>query len=218
MAGVVYPGAAPQEVEESICIRMEDAVDGLANIEETRCEAVEGSARLILKLNEKADIGRMLVDVQTQINSINDFPSEIESPVVQELDWNEPVVDVAITADTSWPELKAYAEDLKRIIRLDYGVSLVDVSGFSDHQYRVELNTQAIRQLGLSVGDIATQIGKQNIKLPSGNIETPDKNFLIRFDERRITPEELETIAVGSGPNGSIVRLKILQRSPIGSN
>lgn len=208
MAGVVYPGAAPQEVEESICIRMEDAVDGLANIEETRCEAVEGSARLILKLNEKADIGRMLVDVQTQINSINDFPSEIESPVVQELDWNEPVVDVAITADTSWPELKAYAEDLKRIIKLDYGVSLVDVSGFSDHQYRVELNTQAIRQLGLSVGDIATQIGKQNIKLPSGNIETPDKNFLIRFDERRITPEELETIAVGSGPNGSIVRLR----------
>ncbi|MFC1237177.1 efflux RND transporter permease subunit [Vibrio sp. F74] len=208
MAGVVYPGASPQEVEESICIRMEDAVDGLANIEETRCEAVEGSARLIIKLSEKADISRMLVDVQTQIDSINDFPSEIESPVVQELDWNEPVVDVAITADTSWPELKAYAEELKRIMKLDYDVSLVDVSGFSDHQYRVELNTQAIRQLGLSVGDIATQIGKQNIKLPSGNIETPDKNFLIRFDERRVTPEELNTIAVGSGPNGSIVRLK----------
>ncbi|WED27026.1 efflux RND transporter permease subunit [Vibrio sp. DW001] len=208
MAGVVYPGASPQEVEESICIRMEDAVDGLANIEETRCEAVEGSARLVIKLNEKADISRMLVDVQTQIDSINDFPSEIESPVVQELDWNEPVVDVAITADTSWPELKAYAEELKRIMKLDYDVSLVDVSGFSDHQYRVELNTQAIRQLGLSVGDIATQIGKQNIKLPSGNIETPDKNFLIRFDERRVTPEELNTIVIGSGPNGSIVRLR----------
>ncbi|NOI68284.1 efflux RND transporter permease subunit [Vibrio sp. 99-8-1] len=208
MAGVVYPGASPQEVEESICIRMEDAVDGLANIEETKCEAIEGSARLILKLNEKADIGRMLVDVQTQINSINDFPSEIESPVVQELDWNEPVVDVAITAETTWPELKAYAEELKRTLKLDYGVSLVDVSGFSDHQYRIELNTLAIRQLGLSVGDIASQIGRQNIKLPSGSIETPDKNFLIRFDERRVTPEELESIVVGSGPNGSIVRLR----------
>ncbi|WP_394248765.1 efflux RND transporter permease subunit [Vibrio profundi] len=208
MAGVVYPGASPQEVEESLCIRMEDAVDGLANIEETQCEAIEGSARLILKLNERADIGRMLVDVQTQINSINDFPSEIESPVVQELDWNEPVVDVAITADTTWPELKSYAEDLKRIMKLDYDVSLVEVSGFSDHQYRVELDSQAIRQLGLSVGDIADQIGRQNIKLPSGNVETPDKNFLIRFDERRVTPLELESIVVGSAPNGSIIRLK----------
>ncbi|MFA0520478.1 efflux RND transporter permease subunit, partial [Vibrio sp. 10N.222.55.E8] len=117
---IVYPGASPQEVEESLCVRMEDAVDGLANIEETKCVATEGSARLILKLNEKADIGRMLVDVQTQINSINDFPTEIESPVVKELDWNEPVVDVAITAETSWPELKAYAEDLKRTMKRDY--------------------------------------------------------------------------------------------------
>ncbi len=54
LAGVVYPGASPQEVEESICIRMEDAVDGLGNIEETKCEAIEGSVRLIIKLNEKA--------------------------------------------------------------------------------------------------------------------------------------------------------------------
>ncbi|WP_039534448.1 efflux RND transporter permease subunit, partial [Vibrio vulnificus] len=100
MAAGGYPGASPQEVEESICVRMEDAVDGLANIVENQCEAIEGSARLILKLNQKADISRMLVDVQTQINAINDFPKEIESPVVQELDWNEPVVVLAITADT----------------------------------------------------------------------------------------------------------------------
>ena len=57
-------------------------------------------------------MGRMLVDVQTQINAINDFPSQIESPIVRELDWNEPVVDIAITANTSLPHLKAYAEDL----------------------------------------------------------------------------------------------------------
>ncbi|GAM54974.1 cation/multidrug efflux pump [Vibrio ishigakensis] len=208
MATIVYPGASPMEVEESLCVRMEDAVDGLSNIEETKCEAIEGSARLTLKLDESADIGRMLVDVQTQINAINDFPDQIESPVVQELDWNEPVIDIAITADTSWPELKAYAEKLKRILKLDYGVSLVQVSGFSDHQYRVELDTQIMRQLGLSVSDIAAQIGRQNVKLPSGNVETPDKNFLIRFDERRITPTQLESIVVGSGPNGSLIRLR----------
>ncbi|CAH0526824.1 efflux RND transporter permease subunit [Vibrio hippocampi] len=208
MAAITYPGASPQEVEESLCVRMEDAVDGLANIEETKCEAIEGSARLTLKLNEKADIGRMLVDVQTQINSINDFPDEIESPVVQELDWNEPVVDIAITANTNWPALKAYAEQLKRTMKLDYGVSLVEVSGFSDHQYRVELNTQIMRQLGLSINDIAVQVGNQNIKLPSGNVETEDKNFLIRFDERRITPEQLESIVVGSSANGALIRLR----------
>ncbi|MGF1762386.1 efflux RND transporter permease subunit [Aliivibrio kagoshimensis] len=206
-AGVVYPGASPQEVEESICVRMEDAVDGLGNIEETRCEAVEGSARLVIKLNEKTDIGRMLVDVQTQINAINDFPKEIESPIVQELDWNEPVVDVAISAKTTWPELKAYAEKLKLILKLDYDVALVRVTGFSDHQYRVELDEVAIRQLGLNVNDIANKLAAQNIKLPSGSIETPEKNFLIRFDERKTTPVELATIVMGASESGALIRL-----------
>jgi multidrug efflux pump subunit AcrB len=207
IASVIYPGASPQEVEESICMRMEDAVDGLSNIVETRCEAVEGSASLVLKLTSSDVVSRMLVDVQTQINAINDFPNEIESPIVRELDWNEPVVDVAISADTSWPQLKAYAEDLKRKLKLDYGVSLVEVGGFSDHQIRIELKEAAIRQLGLSVGDIADRIARQNIKLPSGNIELSDKNLLIRFDEQKITPTALANTVIGADSDGGVLRL-----------
>ncbi|MGF1789642.1 efflux RND transporter permease subunit [Photobacterium profundum] len=207
IASVIYPGASPQEVEESICMRMEDAVDGLSNIVETRCEAVEGSASLVLKLTNSDVVSRMLVDVQTQINAINDFPNEIESPIVRELDWNEPVVDVAISADTSWPQLKAYAEDLKRKLKLDYGVSLVAVGGFSDHQIRIELKEAAIRQLGLSVGDIADRLARQNIKLPSGNIELGDKNLLIRFDEQKITPTALANTVIGADSDGGVLRL-----------
>ncbi|MEH6531186.1 MAG: efflux RND transporter permease subunit [Photobacterium frigidiphilum] len=207
IASVIYPGASPQEVEESICMRMEDAVDGLSNIVETRCEAVEGSASLVLKLTNSDVVSRMLVDVQTQINGINDFPNEIESPIVRELDWNEPVVDVAISADTSWPQLKAYAEDLKRKLKLDYGVSLVAVGGFSDHQIRIELKEAAIRQLGLSVGDIADRLARQNIKLPSGNIELGDKNLLIRFDEQKITPTALANTVIGADSEGGVLRL-----------
>ena len=207
LASVIYPGASPQEVEESICMRMEDAVDGLANIEETRCEAVEGAASLILKLTSSDVVSRMLVDVQTQINAVNDFPAEIESPIVRELDWNEPVVDVAISADTSWPDLKAYAEQLKRKLKLDYGVSLVEVAGFSDHQIRIELKEAALRQLGLSVGDIADKLARQNLKLPSGNIELAEKNLLIRFDEQKITPDTLAGTVIGADSQGALLRL-----------
>lgn len=207
MATVVYPGASPQEVEENLCMRMEDAVDGLANIRETRCEAVEGSASLILKLTSSDVVPRMLVDVQTQINAINDFPADIEAPMVRELDWNEPVVDVAIKADTSLPHLKAYAEQLKRTLKLDYGVSLVAVNGFSDHQIRVEVNEVALRQLGVSVSDIATKLSRQNIKLPSGSIELSDRNLLLRFDEQKITPATIAATVIGADSQGAVIRL-----------
>ena len=207
VASIIYPGASPQEVEESLCVRMEDAVDELANITEKRCEALEGSAKLTLKLEDGSDLGRMTFDVQTQINAINDFPDEIESPIVQELNRNDPVVDIAVSAPLPWPELKAYSESLKRKLQRDYGVDLVQVSGFSDHEYRIELDLQAVRQMGLSISDIANQVSLQNIKLPSGNIETLEKEFLIRFEGRSNDVTSLANIVVGASPNGATIRL-----------
>lgn len=207
IASVGYPGASPAEVEESLCLRMEDAVDGLSNIEETKCDAQEGFASLTIKMDDDADVGRSLVDIQTEINAISDFPSQTESPTVKELDWAEPVVDVAISGQASWPDLKAYAEQLKRSLKIDYDVSLVTISGFSDHQLRVELNEQSIRNLGLTVSQIADQIGRQNVKMPAGSIELSDKNLLIRFDERKVTAQALGTTIVASLPNGGVVRL-----------
>jgi multidrug efflux pump subunit AcrB len=206
-ATVVYPGASPIEVEESLCLRMEDAVDGLGNVEEVKCDAQEGVASMTIKLDGKADIGRAIVDVQTQINGIKNFPSQIEPPIVKELDWAEPVVDIAISADASWPHLKHYAEDLKRRLKIDAGVSLVSVVGFSDHQLRVELNQIDMRRLGLTATDIADEVGRQNVKIPAGNIELKDKNLLLRFDERKVTPAALKQTIVASTSDGSVVRL-----------
>ncbi|WP_407332099.1 efflux RND transporter permease subunit [Enterovibrio sp. 27052020O] len=208
LANVVYPGASPEQVEQNICLLMEEAVDGLSNIEETRCEAVEGAASLVVKLNAEADISRMLVDIQTQINAVNNFPSDIEPPVVRELDWNEPVVDVAIAAETDWVGLKAYAEDLKQKLKHQYDVQLVNVAGFSDKQIRIEVRESAMRQLGLSVEDIAAQVSAQNINLPSGNLELTDKSLLIRFDQRRIAADTLGLIVVAADSEGGVIRLQ----------
>ncbi|ARD22590.1 efflux RND transporter permease subunit [Shewanella japonica] len=208
IASVVYPGASPAEVEESLCLRMEDAIDGLSDIEETKCDAQEGFASLTVKLTGDADMGRSLVDIQTEINAIKDFPSQIDPPTVKELDWAEPVVDIAIAADASLPHLKSYAEDLKRRLKIDAGVNLVTVSGFSDHQIRVELNEADIRRLGLTVAEVADKVGRQNVQMPAGSVELSDKNLLIRFDERQITPDNLGKIIVSSNPEGGVVRLR----------
>lgn len=208
LATVVYPGASPEQVEQNICLLMEDAIDGLSNIEETRCEAVEGSAGMVVKLDDQADISRMLVDIQTQINAISNFPSDIEPPMVRELDWNEPVVDVAIAANTDWVGLKAYAEELKQTLKRDFDVPLVSVAGFSDKQIRIEVRENALRQLGLSIADIASQVSAQNINLPSGNVELETKSLLIRFDERRIAADTLGQVVVAADSDGGVIRLQ----------
>ncbi|WOT06462.1 efflux RND transporter permease subunit [Shewanella youngdeokensis] len=206
-ATVVLPGASPQDVEENLCLRMEDAVDTLGSIVETKCDAQEGVAVMTLKLDDKADLARNLVDVQTKISGIKDFPAEIEPPIVEDLNRNEPIIDIALSAATSKPDLKAYAEDLKRRLKLDTSIRQVVIAGFSQHQLSVEISLDALKRLGMSVTDVATQIEQQNVQLPSGTLETASKNILIRFDQREVEIDKLNDIVIRSNSQGGIVRL-----------
>ena len=119
-ASMGYPGASPEQVEQNLCLRMEEAVEGLSGINEMRCIAQEGSATLLIKLVSTANTSRALLDVQTQINGMQGLPAGLDPPIVREADWKEPVVDVAIAGEMDRLELKAYAEALKLKLKNQY--------------------------------------------------------------------------------------------------
>lgn len=204
---VLYPGASPQDVEQELCLRIEDAVDGLSSIEELRCESLEGVAQATIKLSSDADMSRMLLDIKTQVEAIDDFPDQVESVVVQELDWKEPVIDVAIRADMPQPQLKRYAEQLKQRLKQEMGVALVSVTGFSDHVWRVTLDPLAIRQVGLSIEQVAEQIRAQTQSVPAGTLSTQQGEFLIRFDPSFDQLSSLATLVVAADEQGRQVKL-----------
>ncbi len=208
LASMVYPGASPEQVEQAICLPMEEAVDGLSGIDETRCEALENVGSMVIKLLPTADTSRLLVDVQTQINAIQGLPNDVETPVVREFDWKEPVIDVAISGNADLMSLKAYAEQLKQRLKQGYGVSLVSVQGFSDRQLRIEVNEKAMRELGLTLTEIAQQIQRQNINFPSGNLSIDNKDLLLRFDQQVFSPDKLAKLVIATTPEGGLVRLE----------
>ncbi len=207
IASVAYPGASPEQAENSLCIPMENALDGLSGVEELRCEALEGIASIRIKLSATGDISPLLVDVQTQINAIDIFPEDAKTPIVREFEWSEPVVDVAISADMDWVELKTYAEQLKRQLQANFDVSLVSIYGFSERQINIALNEIALRQLGLSVTEVANRLKAQSINLPLGDLALTNKNVLLRLDEQGLSPKALGEIVIVAGESGNLVTL-----------
>ena len=83
---VVYPGASAEDVEEAICQRIEDVVDGVNDLEEIRCLAREGMASAVVEMSEGGDLPRFLDDIKTEVEAIDNFPEEIEVPVIRERD------------------------------------------------------------------------------------------------------------------------------------
>lgn len=209
---VIYPGASAEEVEDAVCRRIEESLDGVNDIGEMRCEAREGIATAYVKMDHNGSIDRFLEDVKSEIEAIHDFPDETENPAIQLLGRNDFVVAIAVTGPMSEPDLKAYAEDMKDRLQRIPRVTQVNIKGFSDHQIRIELPSQALRQFGLSVSDIAGVVGRQSVDMPLGSIETTARDILIRFADERRSVADFRDLVVVTGESGAVIRLGDIAR------
>ncbi|MEM9093687.1 MAG: efflux RND transporter permease subunit, partial [Pseudomonadota bacterium] len=100
---IVYPGARPETVEEVVCQRIEDAVDGVDDVEDIQCEAREGVATATITILEGRDLDRFFADVKTEVDAIDDFPELVETPIVKQLGRTDFVASVAITGPSERP-------------------------------------------------------------------------------------------------------------------
>lgn len=205
---VPYPGASPEDVEQGICLPIEDALDGINSLAELKCSASEGVAVATAEMQRDGNGTTFISDIKTEMDAIDQFPDEAETTIVKQLFTYDDVVSLVIYSDMDKPELKLYAESVKQRLKRLKGVAQVEINGFSDPQLRVELDLIKLRQLNMSVQDVANQIGRQNVKMPSGNLNTPSRTILLRFDAQRYTPRELGEIIIFSAEDGSKIQLK----------
>lgn len=205
---VVYPGASAEDVETAVCLRLEDAIEGVADLAELRCQALENKAIAVAEMSESGDISQFMDDIKSEVDAISDFPEQTEQAVIEQLGKNDQVTSVAITGPMDVKSLKAYAEEIKELMRSNSIISQVTIQGFSQHQLRIKVSMQALRQHDLSISDLANSISRQSIDLPIGNIETTDREILVRFTDQRRTIQDLENLIVlGSKANTAEIRL-----------
>ncbi|CAB5125828.1 Cation/multidrug efflux pump [Olavius algarvensis associated proteobacterium Delta 3] len=204
---VVYPGATAEDIEDAINRRIEDAVDGVSYVRETTSEAREGIGTVIVEMAPGGDMRTFLQDIKSEVDAINDFPTQAEDPVVGELNQTDRVVSIAVSGPMSVTDLKHYTEDLKDRLKHDAGVSLVNISGFSERQIRIQIPASILMQYGISMDNIADIISRQSVDLPAGAIETRDQDILIRFTDERKTPLEFDDLVVVASPSGAEIRL-----------
>ena len=200
---VAYPGASPEDVERTICQRLEEAIDGVNDVEEVKCQALENKATAMVKMTEGGLFSQFMDDIKSEVDAIDNFPEQAEAPVIKQLGRTDHVVSIAITGPMTTTDLKAYADQLKdRLQRLPL-VSQVSLDGFSEHQFQVRIATEVLQRHGISISNIANAITRQNIDLPAGSVETVQRNYLIRFMNQHRTVQDLKRLAIlGAGDGG----------------
>jgi len=204
---VIYKGATAREVEDAVCQRLEEAVEGVVGLDEMRCESSEGRGVATLIKIEGSAMERFLNDIKSNVDAISDFPKECELPITEELGRTDAVVSIAITGPENPVVLKGYAEVVKDRLKRAADVANITIQGFSDHQLRVEIPIQRVRQFGISAADIANIIQQRSIATPSGELNGEQEEIILRFADQRKTTAELEDLVVISGKTGAAIRL-----------
>ncbi|MCG8688699.1 MAG: efflux RND transporter permease subunit [Desulfobacterales bacterium] len=204
---VEYPGASPDEVEEGICIKIEEQLKSLEDIKTMYSTAIEGHGSVTLELSAGTNINEKLDEVRTEIDLIDSFPQEAEDPVVVEIKNNEPAIYVAVYGDVEERLLRDTAERIRDdLVEFDE-ISLASLVGVRDFEISVEISEEELRAYNLSFDDVARAVGTGSLELPGGRIKTPGGEFLVRAKGKRYTGEEYAQIPLVTKEDGTVVRL-----------
>jgi len=204
---VVYPGAAPEEVEEGICIKIEESLQGIEGISRVFASAYEGTGSVTAELDAGVDVQKVLNDIKTEVDRIDTFPDEAEDPVVIEIINRNPVITVAVYGDVPEKVLRQTAETIRDDL-LDTGpLSLAELVGVRDYEIAVEVSEETLRRYGLSFDDVVRAVRTGSMDLPGGVIKTEQGEILIRSKGRRYTGREFEQLPVITLEDGTVLRL-----------
>lgn len=204
---VAYQGAAPEEVEEGVCIRVEEAIQDLPGIKKLLSTAVEGQGTVIVQVEPDYDARRLLEDVKTRVDAINTFPVETEKPVVQESLVRRQVINVAVAGDTDEMTLKKVAETIRDDISDLPEVSQVDLAAVKAYEVGIEVSENALRNYGLSFDEVAQMIKRSSLDMPGGTITSDAGDIALRTKGQAYTGEEFENLILRSFPDGTRLRM-----------
>ena len=200
---VVYQGAAPEEVEEGVCVRIEEAIQDLPGIKKMSSTAAEGLGTVSVQVEPDFDSRKLLDDIKTRVDAINTFPSETEKPVVQEALLRAQVINVAISGDTDEMTLKKIGEQIRDDISALPEVSQVDLAGAKDYEISIEVSEQTLRNYNLTFDEVVRAVRTSSLDMPGGAIKTDVGEISLRTKGQAYYGEDFEKIILRSYPDGT---------------
>lgn len=204
---VVYPGAAPAEVEQGILRPVEEAIRGVSGIKEVTSTANEGSGQVSIELVAGTDRMRAFQDIDQAVNRIRTFPDDIEEPEVQLQSTQREVMSIGIYGDADIWTLRKLAENLRDQLLNSPEITQVEIGNVPDYVTHVEIPRNNLRKYNLTLGEIANIIAQSSQDIPAGAVETQSGEILLRMQERKQWAEEFGNIAVISSASGGAVTL-----------
>ena len=236
---VSYPGSSPEEVEEGICIKIEEQIQSIEGIKTLRSTAREGGGDVVAEIETGADVQKILNEIKAKVDRIDTFPEEAEEPVVLEIINQDPTISVALFGEVSEKRMRQIAEkirddllDAKPVAHSGSGglqdiiasflkrfrfkpsesITQIDLVGVRDYEIRVDVRQDALLQQGISLPAVADAVRAWMTEVPGGTVKGASGNVKVRTMGVKERAENIRNIIIKSTPDGRTITLGDIAR------
>ncbi len=208
----LYPGASPEDVELNVTNKIEAELKTVTGIDNFQSFSMENVSVIYITIDiDASDQEKVKREIREAVNRVTDFPEEVtESPRIAEhnsIDM-QPVIEVGVTGDLPYRELREYARLFEKKLKAVPGVSRLDRIGFRAREIHVEVSPDAVEAYQIPMHEIISAIQRRNIRSTGGTFEsyTSEKDLVTLAQFR--DPQEVGGVTVRSSFDGPLIKVK----------
>jgi len=204
---VIWPGAAPKEVEQQVVQRVEEALKNVPNVYRVTSDARDSYGSVSVQTFPTVDLDSFLNDVKNAVDSVTSFPRDIENPLVRRLDWSKTMLRVVVAGEIGERALTRLGERLRnQLANLPY-ISQVEIAGSRREEVTIQLSERDLQNFGLSFSDVANAIRRDSMNVSVGEVRTETGDVQLRAQNLADTQSDFERIVIRQTPGGGQVRV-----------
>jgi multidrug efflux pump subunit AcrB len=204
---VPYPASSPDETEETIVLKIEEALQPVGGIKHLNSTASSSGGAVFIEVNEDSDPREVMEDVKIRVDAIPNFPALAEKPIIQLDDSFHSVITVVLSAEMAEKDLKRLAEQTRDELSALPGISHAEIAGVRNEEIAIEIPEATLRKYNLSLETISQAIQQSAIDLPAGVVQTEAGDVSIRTRGRAYTGDDYARVPVLTRPDGSKLTL-----------
>ena len=202
-----YPGAAPQEVEEGITIKIEEALKSVQGLKRVITYSNRGFSNGWFEVDLDYDPQIVLEEVKSAIDSISSFPDGMERIKVEREKFRQEVMFISLYGDLSNGELKELGRKVHHEIQQLPGISISELYSGLPYEISVEVSKDKLREYGLSFRDVANAVRSFSRNMSAGQIRAANGYINLRVENQAYRGFEFEQIPVVTLEDGTKVLL-----------
>ncbi len=211
---VVLPGADPEVIETEVIEPLEEEINTIEGIKEITATAREQVGVVTVEFELYRDVDFAAQDVRDRVTRARpDMADEIEEPIIRKVDPDaQAVMWIALLGDKRWDTVRLtdYADQvLKDQLERLPGVGQIQIGGERMYAVRIKLDPDRLAAYNLTVQDVVHKLQAENVDIPSGRIESREREFLIKTEGQFASAGPFNEIIIAYR-NGAPVRLKDL--------